>query len=101
MEIAVVGNSDFILGFRLAGVENTVAAEDDASFTDAVTRLMADESVAILVIRGSDMGRLPERLQAELGESVRPTVVSIGGGEVGGLSMREKIKRAVGVDLWK
>ncbi|WAI02241.1 V-type ATP synthase subunit F [Methanogenium organophilum] len=100
MEIAVVGNSDFILGFRLAGVEKTVAAEDDASFTDAVTRLMADETVAILVIRGSDMGRLPERLQAELGESVRPTVVSIGG-EVGGVSMREKIKRAVGVDLWK
>ena len=100
MEIAVVGNSDFILGFRLAGVEKTVAAENDASLTDAVTRLMADETVAILVIRGSDMGRLPERLQAELGESVRPTVVSIGG-EVGGVSMREKIKRAVGVDLWK
>ncbi|KAF1077218.1 V-type ATP synthase subunit F [Methanogenium sp. MK-MG] len=101
MEIAVVGNSDFILGFRLAGVEMTVAAEDDASLTDAVTRLMADETVAILVIRGSDMGRLPERLQTELGESVRPTVVSIGGGEVGGVSMRDKIKRAVGVDLWK
>ncbi|GAB7014939.1 V-type ATP synthase subunit F [Methanogenium cariaci] len=100
MEIAVVGNSDFILGFRLAGVEKTVAAEDDASLTDAVTRLMADETVAILVIRSSDMGRLPERLQAELGESVKPTVVSIGG-EVGGVSMRDKIKRAVGVDLWK
>ena len=100
MELAVVGNSDFILGFRLAGIEKTVAAEDDASLTDAVTRLMADETVAILVIRGSDMGRLPERLQAELGESVRPTVVSIGG-EVGGVSMRDKIKRAVGVDLWK
>lgn len=100
MEIAVVGNSDFILGFRLAGVEKTVAAEDDASLTDAVTRLMEDETVAILVIRGSDMGRLPERLQVELGESVKPTVVAIGG-EVGGVSMREKIKRAVGVDLWK
>ena len=100
MEIGVVGNSDFILGFRLAGVEKTVAVEDDASLTDAVTRLMADETVAILVIRGSDMGRLSERLQTELGDSVRPTVVSIGG-EVGGLSMRDKIKRAVGVDLWK
>ncbi len=100
MEIAVVGNSDFILGFRLAGVEKTVAAEDDASFADAVTRLMADETVAILVIRGSDMERLPERLRTELDESVRPTVVSIGG-EVGGVSMRDKIKRAVGVDLWK
>lgn len=100
MEIAVVGNSDFIFGFRLAGVEKTVAAEDDASLTDAVTRLMADETVAILVIRGSDMVRLPERLQTELSESVKPTVVSIGG-EVGGVSMRDKIKRAVGVDLWK
>ena len=29
MEIAVIGNSEFILGFRLAGIRKTYAAEND------------------------------------------------------------------------
>jgi vacuolar-type H+-ATPase subunit F/Vma7 len=29
MEIAVIGNSEFILGFRLAGIKKTYAAEND------------------------------------------------------------------------
>ncbi len=100
MEIAVIGNSDFIIGFRLAGVEMTIAAESDEKLAEAVTGVMDDSSVGILVIKGSDMERLPERIRTTLAESVQPTVITIGG-EEGGVSMRDKIKRAVGVDLWK
>ena len=100
MEIAVIGNSDFILGFRLAGVEMTIAADTDEKLAEAVTGVLDDSSVGILVLKGSDMERLPERIRTTLSESVQPTVITIGG-EEGGVSMREKIKRAVGVDLWK
>ena len=100
MEIAVIGNSDFILGFRLAGVEMTIAADSDEKLAEAVTGVLDDSSVGILVLKGSDMERLPERIRMTLSESVQPTVITIGG-EEGGVSMREKIKRAVGVDLWK
>jgi len=100
MEIAVIGNSDFILGFRLAGVEMTIAAESDQKLAEAVTRVLNNNSVGILVLKGSDIERLPERIRTTLEESVQPTVITIGGAE-GGVSMREKIKRAVGVDLWK
>jgi V/A-type H+-transporting ATPase subunit F len=40
------------------------------------------------------------RLRTTLENSIRPTVVAIGA-EEGGISLREKIKRSVGVDLWK
>jgi V/A-type H+-transporting ATPase subunit F len=100
MEIAVIGNSDFILGFRLAGVEMTIAAESDEKLAAAVTGVLDNSSVGILVLKGSDMERLPERIRTTLAESVQPTVITIGG-EEGGVSMRDKIKRAVGVDLWK
>ncbi|NYT05515.1 MAG: V-type ATP synthase subunit F [Methanomicrobiales archaeon] len=100
MEIAVVGNSEFILGFRLAGIKRTYAAEKDEKFVEYITSILADGDVGILVLKGSDMERLPPRLRTTLEESVRPTVVAIGGVE-GGLSMRERIKRSVGVDLWK
>ncbi|MBO4354812.1 MAG: V-type ATP synthase subunit F [Methanomicrobium sp.] len=100
MEIAVVGNSEFILGFRLAGIQKTYAADSDESLVEQVNRAMGDKDVGIIVLKGEDMQKLPFRLRTALSESVKPTVIAIGG-ETGGLSMRERIKRSVGVDLWK
>jgi V/A-type H+-transporting ATPase subunit F len=100
MEIAVIGNSEFILGFRLAGIRKTYAAENDDKLNEYITSALADGQVGILVLNSSDMERLPRRLRTTLDNSVKPTVIALGG-EEGGLSMREKIKRSVGVDLWK
>jgi V/A-type H+-transporting ATPase subunit F len=100
MEIAVIGNSEFILGFRLAGIKKTYAAENEEKLNECIASVLADGQVGILVLNSSDMERLPRRLRATLENSVKPTVIALGG-EEGGLSMREKIKRSVGVDLWK
>jgi V/A-type H+-transporting ATPase subunit F len=100
MEIAVIGNSEFILGFRLAGIRKTFAAESNEKLSECITNVLHDAQVGILVMNSSDMERIPRRLRSTLENSVRPTVIAIGG-EEGGLSMREKIKRSVGVDLWK
>jgi V/A-type H+-transporting ATPase subunit F len=100
MEIAVIGNSEFILGFRLAGIHKTYAAENDEELTEHITSVLQDTDVGILVLNSSDMEKVSRRLRTTLEDSVRPTVIAIGG-EVGGLSMRERIKRSVGVDLWK
>jgi V/A-type H+-transporting ATPase subunit F len=100
MDIAVIGNSEFILGFRLAGIQKTFAAEDSDAVADLVTKVMDDAEVGILVMNGEDMAKLPIRMRTTLSDSVKPTVIAIGG-EEGGLSIRERIKRSVGVDLWK
>jgi len=100
MEIAVVGSSDFVLGFRLAGVQRTYAAESDEKLVEHITRVLDDGTIGILVLQSRDMNRIPRRLQATLENSVKPTVIAVGA-EEGGMSMRERIKRSVGVDLWK
>lgn len=100
MEIAVIGNSEFILGFRLAGIQKTYAAENSDAVADLVTKVLDDAGVGILVMNGEDMAKLPLRMRTTLSDSVKPTVIAIGG-EEGGLSIRERIKRSVGVDLWK
>ncbi|MDD4482886.1 MAG: V-type ATP synthase subunit F [Methanoregula sp.] len=100
MEIAVIGNSEFILGFRLAGIKKTYAAENDEKLQECVNSVLSDGQVGILVLNSHDMERLPRRLRTTLENSVKPTVIALGG-EEGGLSMRERIKRSVGVDLWK
>ncbi len=100
MEIAVVGTDEFVLGFRLAGVRKTYVAETEEQLVERINQALQDTDVGSLVPKGSDMERIPQRLRTTLENSVRPTVIAIGG-EEGGLSMREKIKRSVGVDLWK
>ena len=101
MEIAVIGNSEFILGFRLAGIKKTYAVENDEKLVECITSVLADQEVGILVMNAGDMDKVPRKLRTTLDNSVRPTVIALGSGGEGGLSMREKIKRSVGVDLWK
>ena len=100
MEIAVIGSSEFIIGFRLAGVRKIYSADDDEKLKRYVSSVLADANVGILVMDNRDMKRIPIRLRTTLENSIRPTVITIGG-EEGEMSMRERIKRSVGVDLWK
>ena len=100
MEIAVIGTSEFVVGFRLAGIRKTIVAEEDEKLKAAIQKALEDPEVGILVLSAADFARVPVRLRTTLENSIRPTVVAIGEGE-GGLSLREKIKRSVGVDLWK
>ncbi|RPJ54393.1 MAG: V-type ATP synthase subunit F [Methanobacteriota archaeon] len=100
MEIAVIGSSEFIVGFRLAGIRKIYAAEDDEKLKKHITSVLDDNEVGILVMNSKDMERIPPRLRTTLENSIRPTVIAIGA-EEGGMSMRERIKRSVGVDLWK
>ncbi|HZD44288.1 MAG TPA: V-type ATP synthase subunit F, partial [Methanomicrobiales archaeon] len=98
MEMAVIGSSEFIVGFRLAGIRKIYAADDEEKVRENVTRVLEDEDVGILVMTSKDMEKLPPRLRTTLENSVRPTVIAIGQ-EEGGMSMRDRIKRSVGVDL--
>ena len=52
------------------------------------------------LMHNDDISNLPEILRRNLNESVQPTVVALGGSETGS-NLRDKIRQAVGVDLWK
>ncbi len=99
MELAVIGNSEFVTGFRLAGVKKIYEIKD-YDMESTVQSVLEDSGVGIIVMHGDDVNKLPEILRDALSESVEPTVVTLGGaGESSNL--REKIKQSVGVDLWK
>lgn len=99
MEIAVVGNSDFAIGFRLAGIRKTY----DVTSSDIEAKIqsvLSDKNVAILIVHDDDLRMLSPHIRQILDDSVEPTVIAIGGkGE--STNLRDKIKQAVGVDLWK
>jgi V/A-type H+/Na+-transporting ATPase subunit F len=99
MEIAFVGGSESVLGFNLAGIKKSYAANTEDEMVSKIGGVMADSNVGILVLKQSDYNKLPKRLQEQLSESIKPTIITIGTEQ--STEMREKIKRAIGVDLWK
>jgi V/A-type H+-transporting ATPase subunit F len=99
MEIAFVGGSESVLGFNLAGVKKSYAANTEEEMVAKIGTIMADSNVGILVLKQSDYNKLPKRLQEQLSESIKPTIIAVGTEQ--STEMREKIKRAIGVDLWK
>ncbi len=99
MEIAFVGAGESALGFNLAGIKKSFEANTEEELVTKIGEVMADSDVGILVLKQSDYNRLPKRLQEQLSESIKPTIIAIGTEQ--STEMREKIKRAIGVDLWK
>ena len=99
MEIAVVGQLEFTLGFQLAGVENLYNPTDDDEMAEILRSLLNQSEVGVVVVDNFDLIRLPQRLRLQLSESVKPTVLGIGTEEDN--TLRESIKSALGVDLWK
>lgn len=99
MELGVVGHPDFTLGFRLAGVKQVFDVEDEKAREKKILEIVQRAEVGILVIHGDDFAAMPEPRRRELSNTVRPVVIPVGPRE--DTDLREKIKQAVGVDLWK
>jgi V/A-type H+/Na+-transporting ATPase subunit F len=97
-EIAVIGNQQFTLGFRLAGIRRIWDATTEEELQRAVLDARRDNDISILVMETTDVARLDSRLRHEMVSSVKPTLVAVGEEEDD--SLRNKIKQAVGVDLW-
>lgn len=98
MEIAVIGSEDFVLGFRLAGIRKTYGVSKE-ELRSKVKEVLSDKDIAILIMHSDDVKDLSPLSKKQLRESVEPVLVVIGKKEE--TDLRDKVKRAMGVDLWK
>tara|TARA_Y100000768_G_C23823684_1_gene607836 strand:+ start:335 stop:634 length:300 start_codon:yes stop_codon:yes gene_type:complete len=99
MELAVLGSQEFTLGFQLAGISNIFNPVNDEETSSQLKSLLNSKEVGIIVIDSSIISTLPERLRDQLSASVTPTVLGIGTEE--DTTLRDTIRKAIGVDLWK
>jgi V/A-type H+-transporting ATPase subunit F len=97
MEFAVLGTEEFVLGFRLSGIRRVYAVQP-AEFEPKLLELVADSSIGILAIHSADLSKVSPLSRKRAMESISPVVVPVGGEEG---DLREKVKRAIGVDLYK
>ena len=99
MEIAIVGTPEFTLGFQLAGISTLYNPEDDEAMASTLSELLNNKNMGVVVIDSATQAILPDRLRARLSASVSPTVLGIGIEE--DTTLRDTIRKAIGVDLWK
>ena len=99
MEIAIVGTSEFTLGFQLAGITRLQNPENDDEMSDTLRSLLDERDIGIVVLDAADITRMPEKLRQRLSDSISPTILGIGTEEDN--TLRESIRSALGVDLWK
>lgn len=97
MEIAVVGSEEFVTGFRLAGIRRVETVTDE-TLLPTVVKLLDEQNVGILAIHEKDLEKLPSQLRSKMMASVDPVVIPVGPTEG---DMREKIRRAIGIDLYR
>ena len=98
MEIGVVGDDLFTIGFRLVGIEKWYNVNEDNTVDSAVKEALENKDLGILVIHDKDWNQLEASFRKKLSNSVKPTVIAIGSEVDEGL--RDRIKTAIGVDLW-
>jgi V/A-type H+-transporting ATPase subunit F len=97
VEIAVIGSEKFVVGFRLAGIKKVYAVSPD-NLLEKIVQVMDEPEVGILAVHTQDLERLPPQLRAKMMNSVDPVVIPVGLEEG---DMRDKIRRAMGIDLYK
>jgi V/A-type H+/Na+-transporting ATPase subunit F len=99
VEIVAIGEEGFTMGFRLAGIRNVIDADPKDAEAQLKT-LFSQQNIGIIITSKKMMEQVNPDMRRMLDESVSPvTVVVSDKDEMGNL--RESIKKAIGVDLWK
>ena len=98
VKIAAAGKSEFIVGFQLAGIRDTI--EIGPKSFDKLKEIKNRKDVGIIIIDEQIMESLELHERLEIEASVDPVFIPIST-KVEQDSLKRLIKKSVGVDLWK
>ena len=88
---------EFTLGFRLAGIRRVFVANSE-NYQEKILEALSQSTIGILAVDAKDLDNLSFQVRNKVMDSIQPVVVPVGGDES---DLREKVKRVIGVDLYK
>jgi vacuolar-type H+-ATPase subunit F/Vma7 len=98
MQFGVVGDEQFVLGFKLIGINKSKQISNDQEFEDRLLEMFKDNEVGIIIIQPEYYKLLSIKTKLRVDTSVKPTVIVLG--EKLSDILRDKIREVIGVDLW-
>ena len=96
-DLAVVGDTNFTLGFRLAGVQRIITT---ANPKKDLLDLLTDQTIGIIIVEEKLITTLDENTQEELFESIDPVILQIAE-TVNQDALRKMVQQSIGVDVLK
>ncbi|MFN7990808.1 MAG: V-type ATP synthase subunit F [Candidatus Micrarchaeia archaeon] len=102
-KIIVIGDAPLVMGFQLAGLENTVAVSE-ATIQGEIERALGNADYGIIITNERLLSKIDWRLKKRLDSVAYPVVIPMpdySGESVEGDEIRNLIKRALGFDLGK
>lgn len=98
MEFGVIGDEQFVLGFKLLGIRKNKSISNDQEFEDNLIEMFKDKEIGIIIIQPEYYNILSTKTKLKVDTSVKPTVIVLG--EKLSDILRDKIRHVIGVDLW-
>ena len=95
-KIVAVGGPEFSVGFKLAGIETIETTDPKEDFE----KLMVDQSIGIIICDDDVLKELPEQLREDIEAKVKPVTVALSTTTAAQETLRKKIIKSIGVDLW-
>ncbi|MBI2647381.1 hypothetical protein HYW99_02800 [Candidatus Woesearchaeota archaeon] len=98
VKIAVLGGSEFVVGFQLAGVRDVIEVTGD--YFNELDRLKNQKDIGIVVVDEKIMDSLDIYQKTAIEASVEPVFIPLSTKDEQD-SLKRLIKKSIGVDLWK
>src|SRR3989344_5779814 len=98
VKLAVVGGSEFVVGFQLAGIKDIQEVQDN--YFNELKNFKNKKEIGIVVVDEKIMENLEQHQRFEIEASVDPVFIPVST-RAEQDSLKRLIKKSIGVDLWK
>ena len=98
VKIAAVGGNEFVVGFQLAGIRDTIELSNNPY--NELRNLKSRKDIGIVIVDENILDGLEPHQRLDIDASVEPVFIPVST-KVEQDSLRRLIKKSVGVDLWK
>ena len=97
VNIAVLGNDEFIVGFQLAGIKDTIQVTSNP-FND-IKEIKRRKEIGIVVLDEKIVEALDAGQKQEIENSVEPVFITLST-KTEQESLKRLIKKSIGIELW-
>lgn len=98
VRIAVLGGSEFTVGFQLAGIKDTIKVSNNP--ISDMEKLKKREDIGIVIVDEKILENIEVHERIDIEDSFDPVFIPVST-KVEQDSLKRLIKKSIGVDLWK
>ena len=99
-KIGVIGNSEFTLGFQLAGISDTFNVRENDDPLSTIRKVIDISDISIVILDERLVARIDPTERNIVDDSIEPVFITLST-EATQEGLKNMIKKSIGIDLWK